>query len=92
MTTEQLDNLNIALKEARLNFLANFITETASSLQTQGFTSTEILDAITNHAYINGHSIDTVLYLSQASHSSIQGQSANCRSFPIKSNSHTLES
>jgi hypothetical protein len=91
MTTEQLDNLNIALKEARLNFLANFITETAAALQTQGFTFTEILDAITNHAYINGHSIDTVLYLSQASYSSIQ-ESANCPSLTNTSNSHTLES
>ncbi len=90
MTTDQLENLNIVLKEARLNFLERFITETASSLESQGFTFTEILDAIANYAYINGHSIDTVLNLSLASRSSIQGESVN-RPSP-NSDSHALES
>ncbi|MCC5636351.1 hypothetical protein LC593_10865 [Nostoc sp. CHAB 5844] len=90
MNIAALEVLNITLKEARANYLAVALAQTAAALQSQGFTFTEILDALTNYAYINGHSVNTVLFLSQASYSSIQ-ECANRPSLANVSDSHTLE-
>jgi hypothetical protein len=66
---KELTELNIALTEARQDVLYNFLAQMTTSLERQGFTFFDVLDGLTNYAYINNKGVDTVCYLSLASSS-----------------------
>ncbi|MBW4675944.1 MAG: hypothetical protein KME52_18555 [Desmonostoc geniculatum HA4340-LM1] len=62
--TEALD---IAATEHRHDFVCEISAQFVSSLERQGFSFFEVLDGLTNYAFLHSKGIDTVCYLTQAS-------------------------
>ncbi|MEH1920593.1 MAG: hypothetical protein V7L07_05920 [Nostoc sp.] len=59
--------LEISLKECRENYVRDLVNQFVSSLEIQGFALNEIVDGLTNYAYMNTDSTDAVCFLIKAS-------------------------
>lgn len=64
---EPLEPLNIVLQECKENYLRDLVNQFVSSLESEGFTLTEVVDALTNYIWVNTNSTDAVFFLMKAS-------------------------
>ncbi|WP_375495382.1 hypothetical protein [uncultured Nostoc sp.] len=60
------ENLEIALKEQRHDFVCSSLAQVMTFLENQGFTFDEVLDGLVNYALVNAYSADTVCDLVNA--------------------------
>ncbi|MCC5618417.1 hypothetical protein LC605_25695 [Nostoc sp. CHAB 5836] len=59
--------IEIYLKECRENYVRDLVNQFVSSLESQGFELNEIVDGLTNYAYMNTDSTEAVCFLVKSS-------------------------